>query len=199
MTTPTFLPNPTSRWKRIALKAILGGAGFAAMLSLIIGVIAWYSSRPQPPQSWNVSAIVAKEPPGFAASTDGKRIELRYVLENTTETDYDISFEYYFKTMMRGKKGTLSQPFSSQQASLALPIFIPSKQKGVVKLSISLAGIPSRKPNQSEDEYHEVLRAYLQDYFKSLDDFVLFDVVNHFQINLPRWKANGPGLEIPNK
>ena len=88
MATPTVSPNPINRWRRIAPKAILGGASFAVTLCLILGAVVWYFNRPEPPQPWNTNAIIAKQTPYFDASKDGKRVELRYVLENTSTAAY---------------------------------------------------------------------------------------------------------------
>jgi hypothetical protein len=47
-------------------------------------------------------------------------------------------------------------------------------------------GIPERKISESDEQYHERLRGYCEDKIGGVDSFVLFDEMNHYQINLPR-------------
>lgn len=177
-------------WKKVALRSAFVGAGFALTLALIGGVLAWYQSRPQPPPGWNSVSIVSKSPPGFGASKDGTRIDFRYTLENTTDTDYEIDSDIYFKLLIRGSKGTLSQPLTKEQGSLALPIFIPANQKAIARLSIAFPDLPIKNPDESPDSYHERLRGHLEERMKTLDNFVIFDDVHHYRIDLPRWKPS---------
>jgi hypothetical protein len=176
-------------WRAFALRSLFAGAGFALAVLIVLAIFAWYRSRPEPPQSWNTSAIVANDPPSFTASKDGNRIEFRYVLENTTDADYEIHADYTFKVTIRGTKGTLTQPLKSEQASLTLPVFVPARQRAAAKISIALANIPTRKTDESEEAYHERLRVYLQDYLKNFANFVVFDDLHHYEISLPRWKS----------
>jgi hypothetical protein len=190
MAAPTSPQNRISGWKIIALRSVFVGVGFALTLALIAGVLAWYHSRPKPAQSWNSAAIVSSDPPGFSASKDGTRIEFHYTLENTTDADYEIDSDIYFKLLLKNNKGTLSRPLTKEQAYLALPVFVPAKQKALARLSIALSNIPIQGPDESDDSHHERLRAHLEEQLKNLANFVVFDDVRHYRIDLPRWQPS---------
>jgi hypothetical protein len=162
-----------SSWKKMALMSLFGGAGFALTLVIVAGAITWYNSRPKPPEPWNTSSIVSTEPATYLLSGDGTKVELRYVLENATDTDYQLDNDIYFKILAKNREGIFYRPLSRETASLALPVFVPAKQKAFVKLSITLSELPA---GASVDERVEALAT-----------LAIFDDVNHYQINLPRW------------
>src|SRR5438105_11631364 len=68
------------------IKAASAGAGFAIVLSLIIGGYIWYKSRPR---VWNPNAIIARFDDIDTGGQDNHLI-FCYVLENTTNSDYAI-------------------------------------------------------------------------------------------------------------
>jgi len=166
--------------------SLSAGAGFALMLSLVAGGIVWYTSRPKPLKPWDTNAIIAKETPGFSVSDDGSKIEFQYTLENTTSSDYRINSDSAIKVLLRTKTGTLS-PDLSKWASAKYPLFIPAKQKAFFDLCISLGGIPQRNAHESDAEFHERLRSYLENYLVRTDGFVIFEDSNRYQIDLPKW------------
>lgn len=185
---PTLSSTPVNSWRKIALRSFFAGAGFALVLVAAVGGVVWRNSRPEPSKPWDLSSLVAKDPPSFSPSGDGKRVEFRYAVENTTDADYQIDSEYEFKVAIRGTKGTLSQPLSSDV--LSLPVFLPARQKAVVKISLALSGIPVKAETESDADYHERLRSYLEDRLHNLASFVVFEEVHHYQINLPRWRPD---------
>jgi hypothetical protein len=176
-------PGPS---KRLLLRSAAFGAGFAVTLCLIGGGLVWYSARTKPPTPWNTTALLAKEPPSFDVSQDGRDIEFTYSVENTTETDYQTESDSQIRMMLRLKNGAFSRPLPGV-APLELPIFIPAKQKGVLTLRLSSSTIPGREASESDAQYHERLRAYCERGIGDVGEFVLFDDVNRYQINLPRW------------
>jgi len=48
-----------SGWKKLAVRAFFGGAGFACALALIAGIALWYHDRPERPKPWNTTALKA--------------------------------------------------------------------------------------------------------------------------------------------
>ena len=186
--TPIVLtPRTMTSWKKIALISFFGGAGFAVSLALVVGTIVWYSSRPKPPKPWNPNAIVADGPPLFEPGADGKKIRFLYSLKNMTNTDYQIDSDASFKVLMKTKEGTFTAPITTENASVGLPVFIPAKQKAYFGLSLIMS-VPQRMTNESDDEYHERLRAFLETNLNT-DSFAVFDETNRYQINLPGWKS----------
>jgi hypothetical protein len=192
MSSPYLVPDPNAKPespKRLLLRSAGIGAGFAVALCLIVGGWVWYSNRPSPPKPWNTTALIAPDPPGFHVSDDGKHVEFTYRVENTTETDYQIAPDSRTRLMFRGKNGVLSQPLPSGLLPdvLELPIFIPAKQKAVLRIILPLSSFEERSASESDAQYHERLRAYCENHFEKLGAFVLFDEQNRFEINLPRW------------
>jgi len=180
-------PVRRGEWRTVALKGLFAGAGFGLVLLLGVGAIIWHNSRPERPRAWDANALIAKEPPGFTLSSDAGKVEFLYVVENTTDADYEVSLGSDLKVMARGTKGTLSQPFSE---AVSVPIFVPARQKAVVKLSVALANLPIRASGETGSDFHERLRGYLEEHLQNLASFVIFDEVRHYQISLPRWRAS---------
>jgi hypothetical protein len=75
--------KPVSSWKKLAIISICSGAGLAIAGFLILAAFLWITSRPSPQKPWNTTAILAKEPPSFGVTEDGRKIEFRYTLEIT--------------------------------------------------------------------------------------------------------------------
>lgn len=192
MATPSLQPTSVRTWKRLAVISLSAGAGFALMLSVIVGGIVWHSSRPKPPKPWDTNVIIAKEPPSFSVSSDGEKIDFTYTLENTTSSDYRIDSDSAIKVLLRTKEGILSPPLSTKSASVRLPVFIPAKQKVFFSLSIRPAGIPKRNADEPDNEFHERLRSYLEQYLAGTGGFVIFEDSNRYQINLPKWLPERP-------
>jgi len=181
---------PPSR--QVLLRSAAFGAGFAATVILIVGGLLWYSARPKPLTPWNATALLANEPPRFSLSHDGDSIEFTYSVENTTDLDYHIERDSQIRVTARSKDGTFSQPLPREQRVLELPVFIPAKQKALLTLRIVLSAIPERDAAESDEQYHEQLRAYCDSHIGGVGEFVVFDDVSRYQINLPRWRPGPP-------
>ena len=192
MVTPGLSPQSRPNWKRFAIIGLCSGAGFALMLSAIAGMVIWYNSRPTPPKAWDAKAIVATATPGFDLTDDGKKITFRYTLENTTKRDYQLESTNDLRLMVRTKDGTLATSLAKDDGSVVLPVFIPAKQRSSVTILIAPQGIPDRKAAEPDNEYHERLRAYLEDHLSWVGSFVAFDGLMRYEIDLPRWLAERP-------
>ena len=192
MASPYLIPDPQqaqpSSLRRLLYRSAAFGAAFAATLCLIVGGFVWYSDRPQPPRPWSTTALVATKPPGFSVSEDAKRIEFKYSVENTTDTDYNADSDQRIKITLKLKNGALLPPFSSESKLLLFPIFIPAKQKALVIIRLPASDIPQKPPSDSDAQYHERIRAYCEEHFKNLEEIVLFDDQNRYQVTLPRWR-----------
>ncbi len=158
------------------------------MLSLIVGAVMWYTSRPTPPKPWNSGALVADGAPGFRASDDSKYITFAYEVENRTDVDYQVESNSQIKVMVKNESdGSFSRPIPEEQKPLDLPVFIPARKKAGLAIRLQLSGIPVRAPSEADAQYHERLRAYLQDHLVGLGGFAIFDDLNRYEIDLPRW------------
>src|SRR5437660_1553355 len=145
-------------WKRLASISLFAGAGFATVAALILSGILWYSSRPKPPETWNATALEASEPPGFGPSNDGKKIALTYIVQNNTDLDYQLESNAGLKFLVKRTDGSLSQPFSSDDEQLVVPIFIPQKQKGTIEVQLTSSKMPKQSSSETDEQFHERLR-----------------------------------------
>jgi hypothetical protein len=179
-----------STWKRIAIISFFSGFGVALAAALILGGFIWYTSRPTPPKSWNTSALVASGPPKCDAIEDGKRLELRYSVKNSTAIDYSLDAEAANKLRVMAKyvDGHLSQPVENAN-QVDAPVFIPAGQLGALTLAVrlSLSDLPTRGKAESEDDYRERLLAHLESTRPDIAGFALYDETNRYQIDLPKW------------
>src|ERR1019366_8954561 len=173
--------------KHLLFRSAAFGAAFAVTLCLIVGGFLWYTGRPEPPKTWNATAIVVKDPPSFNVGDDGKRVTFKYFVENTTDTDYNIDSEKQIKVTLKLTNGALTPPLPSLSTStlLHLAVFIPAKQKALIIVELPGRDIPQRVASESDAEYHERIRTYCNEHFKNVADIVLFDDVNRYQISLP--------------
>ena len=173
-------------WKKFLLVGIGWGLGTAVGLAAIVGLFIWYQSRPKQPKAWTTTAILCPDAaPSFDASKDGKDIYFTYTLQNATDADYEIGAETEIRiTFKYTADGSLTEPLPQEVANLRRPVFVPAKQKAMTRLSVVFGKIPQRSVRETDDQYHEKLRAFLQENMGDAS-LVIFDERNRYQINLP--------------
>lgn len=178
--------------KRKILIAGSAGAGAILMAALVLAVVLWKRSRPKPPppRPWNTTALIGQEPPGFRLVSIGEKklISFSFLVENTTSDDYEFR-PLRVKLMVKYKDGSLQGPISAPRGTLSYSAFIPAKQRGHITIWLSAREAPEKSARESEQDYHERLRGYLQKHFKNVSGFVLYDEMDHYQLNLPRWRS----------
>ena len=172
MSTPSTI-DVTWNWKRFALKWLAVGAGVGLVAILAVGSLIWYSSRPKPPKPWNTNALIARNSPGFSVHDEGKKLQFSYAVENTTENDYQVESNYQVKVLIKTSDGSFSQLLPDEVEHIILPIFIPAKQTGAIVLELTISGIPIKESSESDDEYHERVRAFCEKRLKGVKGFVL--------------------------
>lgn len=119
-------------WKKWLAVGFGFGAGATITVALIVGFIAWYSSRPKP---WNSRDLTATFSTPLYNLDDGFNIvgmELEYVIENKTMKDYTLSPDESF-FLQDG--GALRRSFTGKY-KIADQCFIPAKTK--VKCEIAV-------------------------------------------------------------
>ncbi len=59
--------------------------------------------------------------------------------------------------------------------------------------------LPRRDPDESDQQFHERLRSYLEQHLRdmSMSGFVIFDNANHYEIELPKSRADAPKEQTP--
>jgi hypothetical protein len=191
MNTPAAI-DVTWNWKRFALKWLAVGVGFGLIVIVALGSVIWYRSRPKPPKPWNTNALIVKSPPGFSVHDDGKKLEFSYAVENTTDNDYQVEANYQVKLLIKTSDGSFSRPLPDEVEHINLPIFVPAKQTGAIVLELTVSGIPPKRSSDTDDEYHERVRAFCEQHLKGVKGFSLFDETNRYRVDFPRWLPERP-------
>ena len=174
-----------AEWKRPLLIGVGWGLGTAVGLTILVGGFLWYESRPKAPKPWNTTAIFSfDDAPSFDASRDGKEIHFTYTLQNATNADYEIGSETEIRITFKNADSSLTEPLPKEVATLRRPVFIPAKQKAMSRLSIVFENVPQKKATETDEQYHERLRAFCKEKMGDAG-FVLFDENNRYRINLP--------------
>lgn len=179
-------------WKKILLRSAGFGAGFAIVVCGVIGGVLWYSSRPSKAvNKWNTTALKVTEPPAFGAYKNDKDsrmyVEFNYSVQNNTDDDYKIESAESLKVLVRFTDGSVSEPVTTEAASVKLPVFLPAKETGALSLVIQQS-VPTKTERETDEDYHEQLRSYLEKQWSrdKLAGFVLYDETNRYELNLPR-------------
>src|SRR3990170_2069220 len=189
----------TGGWKRTAIVSfyiVSFYSGLAFVLAAILVGAYFYrqESRPTLPEPWNTSAFVAAAPPTYV-SNNGKSLELSYSVKNNTVLDYsqDDESAKKLRLMIKDQDRELSPPFENKGLKLLYtPIFIPAGQTGALSLSIEDSDLPTPKDREVKADYDERVRTYLETEYTRFTGFALYDDVNRYQINLPKWAEEKP-------
>jgi hypothetical protein len=126
-------------------------------------------------------------------------LNLIYSVENTTNKDYTLSSKSEIKFMSRALGGTLAGNIftaaagtpEADQNDIDLPLFIPAKQKALLRFTLADTEMPLHGVGESDPDYHERLRAYLEKSYH-VSGYVLFDDIEHYEIDLPKWPSTKP-------
>src|SRR6266404_602470 len=155
------------------------GAGFFLVVFLILGGTAFNSSPVKPPGSWNQNAIKATYVGSQLRQIDKSvaALFLSYDLENNTDRDY-LADAPGVVIMSRLKSGnSLSQ---EELIRLSYPVFLPANQR--VRIAIE-----------------NKLKDFVKQRLAKVEGFVLFDEVNHCQVELPSaWQELEPDAGVKN-
>jgi len=189
----------TGPWKSIAVTSFYivcfySGLAFVLAATLVGAYFYRQESRPTLPAPWNTSALVATASPTYA-SNDGKSLELSYTVKNNTVLNYsqDDEAAKKLRLMIKNQDGELSPPFENKELKLlSTPIFIPAGQTGALSLSIEDSDLPTPKDREVKADYDERVRTYLETEYTRFTGFALYDDVNRYQINLPKWAEEKP-------
>jgi hypothetical protein len=115
-------------WKKLLLRSLGIGAGFAVTLSAIVAGWAWYTGRPQPPRPWDRQAIVA-EYVNALPEGDKNNLSFHYVLQNNTGLDYRVDSSARIEITGRLKAEKSFSRFSDNFVTTDYPIFLPAKAR----------------------------------------------------------------------
>jgi hypothetical protein len=177
-------------WKRVVLIAAGFGAGFALCVAVIGGAFYWYSTRPKP---WNKNALKAT----FATIEFGTRpqeasykVEFLYVVENTTERNYNFNSSNFTLLAVLADGNALSKEFGHYQAEdprLDGPAFIPAHGKARVHVLVAYE-YPSEWTPQEKNDVKKVIETFNRR-LRELTGFVAYDQISHYEIDMPEgWR-----------
>ncbi len=171
------------------------GAGFFLVVFLILGGTAFNSSPVKPPGSWNQNAIKATYVGSQLRQIDKSvaALFLSYDLENNTDRDY-LADAPGVVIMSRLKSGnSLSQ---EELIRLSYPVFLPANQRVRIAIEISY---PFVWPAPEDHALENKLKDFVKQRLAKVEGFVLFDEVNHCQVELPSaWQELEPDAGVKN-
>ncbi len=147
-------------WKKWLFIGLGFGAGAAVVGAVIIGSLAWYSSRPRP---WNTAGIRTAFSTELYSTDDDLNIrglELEYTIDNNTPRDYTLSPDQPFFLEDHGALRT----GMTGKYKISDPCFVPARNK--VKCQITV-------PVEFDTSF-------------SVDGFDVFDSANRYNIIFPK-------------
>jgi hypothetical protein len=178
--------------KTTLLKIAAAAAGIVLALCIVAGSVLRYMSRPKPAKTWNETAIVADNAPEFDSSGENApAISLYYEVVNATDSDYSIETTQQVKILAVLGDGSLAGPIADK-AVVRTPVFLPAHRLGNIQLDLKTFHPPERSQSESGEAYRERLRQSMNEQMGNVYGFVVFDDVNHYQINLKRWATTKP-------
>lgn len=165
-------------------RGVIMGSAVGAGLLLLIGVVAWSSSRlpAEAKKSWNKRAVTAKYVGSQLLELDRGRssLVLSYDLENNTDLDYRLAESPGVVVMRRLK----SDESLSQEESMRVkyPVFLPARQTARMLIEITK---PFSWPEKDDPEVVGKLKDFVKQRLANAEGFVLFDEASRCQIELP--------------
>jgi hypothetical protein len=170
-------------WKRILLRSVGFGAGFALMLCIVAGTWTWYKSRPK---AWNKGAIKAKYASlEFTENDQSVVAQFGYDLENDTRFNYAVERTNLVILARLSDTNSLSKSFGDYQAgepTLEVPDFIPPQ--GTVRIDIRVPYSYDGLDNPKDKDDKGKMVKYIAKRLKSISGLVMFDQANHYQIEM---------------
>jgi hypothetical protein len=174
-------------WKKILLRSVGFGAGFALMLCAVVGVWVWYTERPKPPKPWNKQAITAQydyvRPGG-----DKNNLTFYYTLQNNTDSDYRLTSDVGIEITIKEKQNKQLGDFAGKYETTNYPVFVPAKSRVRFSLNIPYPYPVREKSNPTAEErkqYTTDVAKYVTNEFSNVEGFVLFDTTSRYEIDFP--------------
>jgi hypothetical protein len=166
--------------KKALVIGALVTASFLLVLLLILPVS--HKSPVEPAGSWNQNAIRATYVAGQLRQIDKSlaALFLSYDLQNNTDHDYRLADAANIVIMSRLQSGhSLSQ---EEPIRLSYPAFLPANQRVRIAIEISY---PLVWPAPEDRALENKLKDFVKQRLAKVEGFVLFDEVNHYQVELP--------------
>jgi hypothetical protein len=170
-------------WKRVLLRSVGFGAGFALMLCIVAGTWTWYKSRPK---EWNTGDIKAKYASlEIVPTNQAVDVKFGYDLENETQSNYVIEKTNVVILAKLSDTNALSESFGDYQsgeATTVVPDFIPAKGTVRIEIRVPFSYDGLNDPKDKNDTAKVI--TYIAKRLKALSGLVMFDRANHYRIDM---------------
>jgi hypothetical protein len=185
-------------WTKVAIRAAGFGAGFAVIVSVILGTVLWWSSRPPKQKSWDDKAIVASYE---SLDTEGEANTLRftYTLENKMDIDYRVENDSRVHLAAFLKRSQALSFSNSENLHADYPIYIPAKSR--VRFQVHLGYPYPIKPNynapyDAQHDFNTKVAQYVTNELGNIDGFTLLDDDHRYRIVMPNGWAERAKLPM---
>jgi hypothetical protein len=174
-------------WKKLAIRAVGFGAGFALVALVIFGAMLWWSSRPPKQKPWNDKAIEASYE-SLDTEGDANTFRFVYTLENKTDTDYRVENDSHVHLAAFLKQSQALSFSNSENLHTDYPIYIPAKSR--VRFQVHLNYPYPIKPdynapNDVQHDFNTKVAQYITKELGNIDGFTLLDDDNRYKVAMP--------------
>jgi hypothetical protein len=170
-------------WKRILLRAVGFGGGFALVAAVILGIVVWWSGRPAKPKPWNTHAITPAGKNELEVQTRGEVFHLqpKCNLKNNTGKDYRMAAESGTLMLVNPDNGGLEK---LDDATWDRTIVIPAGRTANVKFDIpyNLGEYGETASNLAD---MNKLTAFADKRMKRMKDLKFLDYIERYEIDCP--------------
>lgn len=168
---------------------VIGSSVAAGLSLLVVLIVAGTPGKKQAsassgstPAGWNREAITASYVASQLRELDKTRssLILSYDLKNETDADYRLAEGPSVVIMGRLRSiGSLSE---KEPVRLSYPVFLPAKQRARMAIEISRS---FAWPGPRDRLYEDKLMEFVKQSLAPVEEFVVFDLASHCQIELP--------------
>jgi len=182
-------PKIPESWRRKTIAAchVVAGCAFAVALASIFFLRHKPAAKPSEP--WNNTAITGKYDEIRTGGEDN-HIVFEYSLQNHTDRDYVLENNVAVCLAVRlGSTRDLSPCHDNVEEAIQFPIVVRARQTALIVLEIPKQYRATWTPTKASGaprDYHQALEEFATTEMPNVRGFVLFDGLNHYEIDLPR-------------
>jgi hypothetical protein len=172
--------NAMPSWKRRFVVSAGIAAGITLVLSLVILVAVWYTSRPVKARPWDQTAITA-EYAGLSVRTGQPFVCMhQYTVENHSGYDYELPSSVNLYKVLAEGKGLERDATLKWSGGTSLPV----GQK--MNVTIEIEYEYTEEFPYAERDNTKKLAAFMNRALSGIDGFVALDEINRYEIRFPK-------------
>ena len=172
------------KWRRIVVRAVAAGGGFAVVFSVVCIAFAWYQNRPAP-DVWTSGGISA-DYSHFDVATSDSTYFFYYVLHNPSKHDF-VARDHTIFVCGRSNVGAMID--CKGWFATIEPIFIPAGESLEIRIHFNHPFPLTVHDTYGDEEgrrmLHQAELGHLKDELPRLVGLVLFDQTSKVKIELP--------------